>query len=528
MRRIFIWILAIVSSAAVIALIFIQLIWVQDAFKVQKQQFNLLVNKSLSQITSKLELKETYNQIQGELERSGDSLGLKKLNLPKNLPASDDNQTYDSPEINQSYYTFQDQNPGKVETRVDLISGDTTLNVSDNSLYQNNLNGNNEQSAKPKSESDQNSNLQVTNKKVYIAKVINQIMQNEGRIEDRLTYSTLDSLIRQDFDEKLILLPFEFAVRTGNVRYTLRSAGFSPMAKFQMYKSLLFPHDVRTSLNFLVVYFPTRENYLFRSVGMMAGASMLLALIILLISSVAIYIIFRQKRLSEIKNDFVNNMTHELKTPIATISLASQMLADQNLKPDTKNLSYISNLIQEESKRLGYQVERVLQMSILEEGKMSLRIQPVYIDRLVRQAVEKIALQIKQKNGSIEVDLNIGEVPVQGDETHLTNVVFNLIDNAMKYCRQEPSIKITTHSTSRTIQVIVNDNGIGISKEYINKIFDKFFRVPTGNIHDVKGFGLGLSYVKKVIQQHHGTISVSSEPDTGTTFTLIIPKTQKP
>jgi two-component system phosphate regulon sensor histidine kinase PhoR len=231
----------------------------------------------------------------------------------------------------------------------------------------------------------------------------------------------------------------------------------------------------------------------------MAGASLTLALIILIISSVAIYVIFRQKKLSEIKNDFVNNMTHELKTPISTISLASQMLADKSLSQDSKNLEHISTLIQQESKRLGNQVERVLQMSILEEGKMSLRIQPVYFDHLVRQAADKISLQVRKNNGSIELDLHSGEEPIDGDETHLTNVIFNLIDNAMKYCQKDPAIRIVTHSTSRTIQVRVSDNGIGISKEYLNKIFDKFFRVPTGNVHDVKGFGLGLSYVKKVV-----------------------------
>ena len=527
MRRTFIWILSFVSSAAVIALIFIQLLWVQDAYEVKEQQFNLLINKSLSQITSKLELIETYNQIQGELERTGDSLGLSKLNMPKSVASKEDNQAYDSPDINQSYYTFEDQNPGNIETRVDLISGDTTLIVSDNSLYQSDRSGRTAEPARRVNEVEQNTGLKMTNKKVYIEKVINQIMQEESRIEDRISYSSLDSLIRQDFQEKSVTLPFEFAVRTGNVRYTLRSPGFSPMTKVHMYGSWLFPHDVRTSPNFLYVYFPTRDKFLFRSVGTMAGASLVLALIILIISSVAIYVIFRQKRLSEIKNDFVNNMTHELKTPISTISLASQMLADQNLKPDSKNLAYISSLIQEESKRLGNQVERVLQMSILEEGKMSLRIQPVYFDQLVRHAVEKIALQIQKRNGNIDLDLNSGEAPIQGDETHLTNVIFNLIDNAMKYCHKDPLIKITTRSTSRTIQVIVTDNGIGIGKEYINKIFDKFFRVPTGNVHDVKGFGLGLSYVKKVVEQHHGTISVSSEPDAGTTFTLIIPKTQK-
>jgi two-component system phosphate regulon sensor histidine kinase PhoR len=501
--------------------------WVQDAFEVQKQQFNLLINKSLAQVTSKLELKETYNQIQGELVRSGDSLGLKRLNLPRSITTTEDNQAYDSPEINQSSYYFQDQNSGKVETQVDLISGDTALTVPGNSLYQTESFGKAGQAAKPRSDAEQTFNLLMTSKKVYVEKVINQILQKEGRIEERLSYTALDSLLRQEFDDKNIGLPFEFAVRTGNVRYTLRSASFNALAKFQMYKSLLFPHDVRTSPNFLVVYFPTRENYLFRSVGTMAGASLTLALIILIISSVAIYVIFRQKRLSEIKNDFVNNMTHELKTPISTISLASQMLADKSLSHDSKNLEHISALIMQESKRLGSQVERVLQMSILEEGRMSLRIQPVHFDHLVRQAVDKISLQIQKKNGTVDLDLNSGEDPVSVDETHLTNVIFNLIDNAMKYCHKDPVIRIMTRSTSRAVQVRISDNGIGIGKEYLNKIFDKFFRVPTGNVHDVKGFGLGLSYVKKVIEQHHGTISVTSEPESGTTFTLIIPKKQK-
>lgn len=526
MRRTFIWILSIVSSAAVIALIFIQLVWVQDAFEVQKQQFNLLINKSLAQVTSRLELKETYNQIQGELVRSGDSLGLKRLNLPKSLNNSDDNQVYDSPETDQSYYSLQEQNPGNLETKVDLISGDTSIAISGNSLYQNESFSVSGQPQKPRSDINQTFNLSLANRKVYVEKVISQILQIEGQIEERLSYTALDSLLRQEFDEKGIDLPFEFAVRTGNVRYTLRSANFNPMVKFQMYKSLLFPHDVRTSPNFLVVYFPTRENYLLRSVRTMAGASLTLALIILIISFVAIYVIFRQKRLSEIKNDFVNNMTHELKTPISTISLASQMLADQSLGNDAIKLEHISSLIQQESKRLGNQVERVLQMSILEEGKMNLRIQPLNFDTLVRQAVDKISLQIQNKNGSVILDLNGGHDPIEGDETHLTNVLFNLIDNAMKYCHQAPVIRISTRSLTRTIQVKISDNGIGISKEYLDKIFDKFFRVPTGNVHDVKGFGLGLSYVKKVIGQHHGKIRVTSDPAGGTTFTLIIPKYQ--
>jgi len=527
MRKTFIWILSFVSSAAVISLILIQVLWIQDAFEVQRQQFDLLINKSLAQVTSKIELKETYNQIQGELARTGDSIGLERLNLPQNISTTEDNQVYDSPEINQSDFLFQDETHGNIEKHLDVFSGDTAIIGSESSLYQSDTTNKTKLSARQRNEPDRTFNLLKTNKKVYVEKVIGQMLHSESRVEDRLDYHTLDSLLIGEFEEKGINLPFEFAVRTGNVRYTLPSAGFNPMVKFQKYKSLLYPHDIRTSPNFLVVYFPTREHYIGRSVSTMAGVSLALALLILIISSLSVYVIFRQKKLSEIKNDFVNNMTHELKTPIATISLASQMLADQGLSHDSKSLEHISSLIQQESKRLGNQVERVLQISILEDGKMSLKVQPIHFDNLVRQAVEKLSLQIEKKNGSIELDLNSGPDPVFGDETHLTNVVFNLIDNAMKYCQAHPVIKIKTTATTRAIQVVISDNGIGIEKEYISRIFDEFFRVPTGNIHDVKGFGIGLSYVKKVIDQHHGTISVASEPNAGTTFTLIIPKKQK-
>jgi two-component system phosphate regulon sensor histidine kinase PhoR len=256
----------------------------------------------------------------------------------------------------------------------------------------------------------------------------------------------------------------------------------------------------------------------------MAGSSLLLALIILVVSFLTIYVIYRQKKLSEIKSDFINNMTHELKTPISTISLASQMLTDKSLGRDEKSLDHISSLILEESKRLGNQVERVLQMSIFEENKVSLKLQPVYFDRLVRQAADKIILLIEKRNGSLTLDLQSGEDPVNVDETHLQNVVLNLIDNAMKYCTGSPEIQIRTRSEGRNIQFIIVDNGIGISKEHQKRIFDKFYRVPTGNIHDVKGFGIGLSYVKKVVDQHHGSIEIESETGKGTTFILTIPK----
>ncbi len=524
MRKAFIPIFSVVTIVAVIALILIQLGWLKDAIEVKEEQFKLLVNKSLGQVCEKLEKQETFNQIQREMISSGDSLGLSLLSQPRQLNNAP-SIPFDSPEANQSYFYNEDRNPIESEGQFDLIAGDTAIRVREQSLYQAEQGDMATTGNTAPNEARVAYNRLVTSKKVYLEKILNQVILSEGRIEDRLNYPGLDSLIRQEFKE--IEISYEFAVRSGTSRYTLRSAGFNPLVSYPKYASLLFPHDVLVAPNFLVVYFPTRDSYFRNSVGVMAGASLLLAIIILVISTIDIYVINRQKKLSEIKNDFISNMTHELKTPIATISLASQMLADKGIRNETRDLSHIFSVINEESKRLGNQVERVLQMSIFDEKKVSLKIHPIDFDNLVTQAADKIALQVERRKGNLTLDLQIGEQPVDGDETHLQNVVFNLIDNALKYCTTEPEIHILTRTSGMEMRMEISDNGVGISKESLKRIFEKFYRVPTGNVHDVKGFGLGLSYVRKVIEQHGGSIGVKSEPGKGTTFTIALPLKQK-
>lgn len=524
MRKIFIRILSFVTIGAVTALILIQLIWIRDAIKVQEEQFNLIVNKNLNHVVTRLEESESRSQIREEMIRSGDSVGLRLLTLPSGISQSTTEAAFDSPETSQSSYYFEDQSPLNNGNEIDLTSGDTAVAIKDNSLYRSNPGGSGTISTSPLNEAEIIRNWRITSKKVYLDNLIDQMVLSEGRIEDRINYPGLDSLLREEFLTSNIEIPYEFAVRSGTSRYTLRSQGFNPMVSYPKYRSLLFPHDIKATPNWLVVYFPTRDTYFRSSIGVMAGSSLLLALIILVVSFLAIYVIYRQKKLSEIKSDFINNMTHELKTPISTISLASQMLTDKGLGRNEQSLDHISSLILEESKRLGNQVERVLQMSIFEDNKVSLKIQPVYFDKMVRQAADKIVLLIEKRNGRLTLDLQSGEDPLNGDETHLQNVVFNLIDNAMKYCTGDPQIHVKTRSSGRNIRFEISDNGIGISKEHQKRIFDKFYRVPTGNIHDVKGFGIGLSYVKKVVDQHRGSIGIESEPGKGTTFILTIPK----
>ena len=257
--------------------------------------------------------------------------------------------------------------------------------------------------------------------------------------------------------------------------------------------------------------------------GIMGGTSALITLFVLTLFSLALYIMFKQKRLSEMKNDFVNNMTHELKTPISTISLASQMLNDKTIPDEQKNLNHISRIIQTESKQLGFQVERVLQMAIFDHGQLKLKLEEVDVHDVIETVAQNFLLQADKRGGELDFLPEAENAVILGDSMHITNVVSNLIENAMKYTKDTPVIGISTRNESGDVVISVSDNGIGISKEDQKRIFDKFYRVPTGNVHNVKGFGLGLSYVKLIVEQHHGIIKIKSEPEKGSRFDIHLP-----
>jgi two-component system phosphate regulon sensor histidine kinase PhoR len=227
--------------------------------------------------------------------------------------------------------------------------------------------------------------------------------------------------------------------------------------------------------------------------------------------------------LSEIKNDFISNMTHEFKTPISTISLACEVLSDKSIEKSPERMNKYVKMIGDENKRLSLLVENILQTAILDKGQLKLKIQSIDIHNLIEQTITNIKLQVENKEGEISTDLKAANAVINGDRVHITNIVFNLIDNALKYSGDHPVIKISTRNDSEGVFISVEDNGIGISKENQKRIFDTMYRVPTGNIHNVKGFGLGLSYVKAVVEKHGGSINVESELGKGSTFTIYLP-----
>ena len=272
------------------------------------------------------------------------------------------------------------------------------------------------------------------------------------------------------------------------------------------------------------VHFPNREAQILNQMGIWSFSTAVL-LIVIVFFGYTLFVILKQKRLSEIQKDFINNMTHEFKTPISTIAVSTEVLKDTNIIQQPERLLQYATIIENENRRLKQHVERVLQMAKLDKEDVGLKKEVVNLHELIQEVVQSIGLALREKQGSIQLNLSAVSANLQADKHHLTNVIFNLLDNAIKYCTDKPSITIRTELKGEVLSLTVEDNGIGISDENKRRIFQKFYRVPTGNVHDVKGFGLGLHYVKQIVEAHRGRITVTSEPGNGCAFTILLPTT---
>ncbi len=364
--------------------------------------------------------------------------------------------------------------------------------------------------------------LWLKNRRVFIDRVIAGMFNVQADIEKRITAKDLVNLINDVFSESGIDLPYEYAVVRWNGDIAYSSEKFDAIGK-EIYQVQLFPNDLYPNSNNLVIYFPDKKSFLFKSLSYFTLSSLILTLVIMASFGLTVFIMFRQKRLSDIRNDFVSNMTHELKTPISTISLASQMLGDKTIPQEIKNAEHISKIISEECKRLGSQVEKVLQTAVFDKGRLKLRLGEVNMHEMISGVVENFSIQVRSRTGKITSSLKARDFIIQADQVHITNLLSNLLDNAIKYCNRNPEIHVETSNKNDYLVISVKDNGIGINRNDQKRIFEKFYRVPTGNIHSVKGFGLGLSYVKMIAEEHHGYVDVESELYEGSTFRVYLP-----
>ena len=362
-----------------------------------------------------------------------------------------------------------------------------------------------------------------------------------NQLLESIDIQKLQSYLKAELESKSIDLPYEYGVfsnrekayiiENGNYTATIGDttkssnvAAMNPLYKAE-YKISLFADDI-TNPGHLNLYFPGKQRFLWSNVIWVLLSSVVFTGLILYCFSYTIYVIFHQKKISEMKTDFINNMTHEFKTPIATISLASDSILSPTILDNKEKITKFINIIKQENKRMLSQVEKVLQMAQIEKENIELKFNQLNIHDLITDAAVNAELKVQSKGGSISTRLEAKNPVIEGDATHLSSIINNLLDNAEKYTPQQPEIVIGTNDARGGLEFYVSDNGIGMSKDALKYIFEKFYRVHTGNLHDVKGFGLGLSYVKAMVDAHHGRVYVKSEPGKGSTFTIYLPYAQ--
>ena len=343
-------------------------------------------------------------------------------------------------------------------------------------------------------------------------------------VNNEINPNTLEFLLQTEFKRRNIIVDFEYGV----FDCTSEKMVYGDYVPLQTAKEKITSKKLPSWINqgyYFGVQFPNREAHLLNQLGIWSFSSIVL-LIVIVFFAYTLFVILKQKRLSEIQKDFINNMTHEFKTPISTIAVSAEVLKDPNIIHQPERLLNYANIIEKENIRLKHHVERVLQMARLDKEVIELSKEAINVHQLIQDAIGNVSLLLQEKKGSITADLNASIHEIKADKLHFTNVINNLLDNAIKYCSTIPEIMIRSFNQGNKIGIEIKDNGMGILPENQKRIFQKFYRVPTGNVHDVKGFGLGLSYVKTIVKEHKGEIKLFSENGKGSTFTLFIPLTK--
>lgn len=505
MKKSTIWLLTVLMALTVVGLLYIQIMYMESMIRMRDDQFTEGVRRSLYAVSALLEQDET------------------KFFLEEDVAEVEASSIYaqygGAPHLGGIKYGFS--------THSGLV-GEVTLKADAEKIYKIQSDNNIANSYNSMREELKG---QYLYQKGVIDDVIINIMNKAGDrpIEERADSVAVRRYLTRELENNGLGLPFEFAVVNRNGKVFYQSHGFANVnpatLENSMFVQSLFRNDPPAKKNYLKVYFPSKTKYILSSLKFMIP-SFLFTFILLIVFIYTIIIAFRQKKLTEMKNDFINNMTHEFKTPISTISLAAQMLNDPSVRKSQPMLQHISTVINDETKRLRFQVEKVLQMSMFDKKSGTLRLQDVDANSIINNVVNTFRLKVEKFGGKIDTSFDAEDAIVNVDEMHFTNVIFNLLDNALKYRKEEepPRLTITTRDIAQDrLEIVVADNGIGIRKEDLKKIFEKFYRVSTGNRHDVKGFGLGLAYVYKMITLMGGEIKAESEPGKGSRFIIILP-----
>ena len=514
MKKSTIWIIAIVMGLSFIVLLYLQLSYIEEMAKMKKEQFDESVNRSLYQASRNLEVNETLRYLEkdvNETERrafrqdsviAGGNLNGVVQHSHQYAVAGKDGTIYSSFQLKT------------ITTKPSTIPKAMILRSDKNSI----------------SEASKSLQEIVRNRYVYQKALLDEVVYNilytasEKPLRERINFKLLDQDIRAELLNNGINIPYHFTVSTADGREVYRCPDYTEDGLPYTYSQVLFRNDPSSKMGVVRIHFPDINGYIYSSVRFMIP-SVAFTLVLFVTFIFTIVVIFRQKRYTEIKTDFINNMTHELKTPIASISLAAQMLNDNSVGKSPAMLNHLGGVINDESKRLRFLVEKVLQMSMFDRKNAVFKKKELDLNEMVENIANSFTLRVEHTGGKIYTEIEAVDSAIYVDEMHFQNVIFNLLDNAVKYRKQDEPLDIymRTWNDDHHLYLSIRDTGVGIKKENLKKIFEKFYRVHTGNLHDAKGFGLGLAYVKKIIDLHKGTIHVESEYGKGTKFTITLP-----
>ena len=519
MKKSTIWMLAGVMIVAFVGLLFLQVKYIQITLETRNEQFDESVKRSLYQVSRSLEFDQTLQFIEDDIVESEEKYS--QYNRPQQGAS-----TSSSSPVTRRLERWITTNPDGSETTIDYDITTDSTDKTQHGVFISPGHGLNTIS-KTSYELQQAFSKRYLHEKALQNEVILKIMYRASAkpIEERVDFRKINAYIRSELLSNAGLsVPFSFQVVNPNNQVVYSSPGYLNKNDRTVYTQILFPNDPPSKLNYLRVYFPTKDQYVFSEITFVVP-SLIFTIILLITFIFTVITLFRQKRLSEMQNDFINNMTHELKTPVSTISLAAQMLKDTSVVKSPEVFKHVAGVINDETKRLSFQVEKVLQMSLFDKQRATLKLKEKDANDLIVSVANTHELKVQKFGGTLDIDLQAENDTVMIDEMHFTNVLFNLLDNALKYRREDIPLKLMmrTWNDGGKLFISIEDNGVGIKKEYVKKIFERFYRIPTGNVHDVKGFGLGLAYVHKIVTDHKGTIRAESDLGKGTKFIISLP-----
>jgi two-component system phosphate regulon sensor histidine kinase PhoR len=513
MKKSTIWTIAIVMGLSFLGLLYLQLSYIEDMAKMKKEQFDESVNRALYQASRNLEMDETSRYLEKDVnatERRAfqqDSLSVDGLDgsirhSHQFSVSADDGTVYSSFQLK----TFE-MKPASVPKAMIMRKDKNSLAEASKTMQE-----------------------IVRKRYVYQKALLDEVIYSilytasDKPLKERVNFKLLDRDIHEELLNNGIDIPYHFTVSTADGREVYRCPDYTDEGKEYSYTQSLFQNDPPSKMGIVRIHFPEISSYIFSGVRFMIP-SIVFTCVLLITFIFTIAIIFRQKRYSEMKNDFVNNMTHELKTPIASISLAAQMLNDDSVNKSESMMKHLGGVIADESKRLRFLVEKVLQMSMFDKKDAVFKKKEMDLNELLENIANSFSLRVEHTGGKIMMDIGAVDSAIYVDEVHFSNMIHNLMDNAVKYRNPDKPLELMlkTWNDEKHLYFSIQDNGMGIKKENLKKIFDKFYRVHTGNKHDVKGFGLGLAYVKKVVDLHQGEIKAESELGKGTKFTVSLP-----